>query len=190
MAFQIKGRTYGANGESLDWDLWDRWTVAASTQTQLLFRDGFGSNGKRLDQSNMVGDGRMADGSGIMVRKIVTQYLPNQIWNNANLLDWHKFLFTTVLEIVVNGKDVLFQQKLSRLLGIAAPVIHLPTVAGDQIVPYNQKPMNNEFICNIGIPLDQNVNFSIQLVPGVAAAAILVSDFLDISLNGELGRLS
>ena len=188
--FQIKGNTYGKNGENLDWDLWDRWTVTNSVQTIQVFRDGFGSSGKRLDQSNMIGDGRMPKGSAIMIRKIVTQWTGADEKNNAEIVAWYNYLATTVFQLKINGKDIIFQERLSRLMGVAAGLVHLPTVAGDSVQPLNVKPMNNEFPINIPIPLDENVEFWGEIVPGVAAGAGQIGDLLDFSLNGEFGRLS
>lgn len=188
--FQIKGNTYGKNGENLDWDLWDRWTVTNTVQTVQVFRDGFGSAGKRLDQSNMIGDGRMAKGSAIMVRKIIPIWTGVDIKTNAELNEFYQYMATTVFQLKINGKDIIFQQKLNRLFGIAIGMVHLPTVAGDSVQPFNVKALNNEFPVNIPIALDENVEFWGEIVPGVGASAGQVGDFFDIGLNGEFGRLS
>lgn len=183
--------TYLKQGGSIrSWSYYSRYTVAADTTVTTIFTTalGGGSGFTRVDQTNMPAPGQIPNSQRFDAKFLAAGYCGGAAKSDANTIAIMKWLFTTVIQIVIQDKVPQLQKRISDLLGIGLALFNDPTTAAEPVNQTLRTDLAKGMVLQRPIKIAANVNFSIVIAPGVAAAAQQVTDgdFLDISLTGDL----
>lgn len=183
--------TYLKDGGSIrTWEYYSRYIVAADTTTARIFtqQQGGSSLFNRLDQTNMPAPGRIPNSQRFDILAVAVAYKGGAAKSDANIIAVCSWLYTTVLEFWITDKTVMFQKRLSSVLGASLFLFNDPTTAAEPVGFTLRVDLSKTFNLKRKISLASNTDFWAQIVPGVAAAAQQVSDgdFVDVGLHGDL----
>jgi len=183
--------TYLSQGGSIrTWEYYSRYTVAADTTPTRIFttQQGGGSGFNRLDQTNMPATGRIPNSQRFDILAVAVAYKGGAAKSDANIIAICSWLYTTVLEFYITDKTVMFQKRLSSIMGSTLFLFNDPTAAAEPVNFTLRVDLSKTFNLKRKISLAANTDFWAQINPGVAAAAQQVTDgdFLDVGLHGDL----
>ncbi len=182
--------TYLSQGGSIrTWEYYSRYTVVASTAVARLFVAQQGQTGfTRLDQTNMPSTGRIPNSQRFDISAISIGYDATVAKNDANSIAIVSWLFTTVLSFYIQDKTVMFQKRLSSILGIGLYLFNDPTTTAEPVNNPIRTSLAKTFNLKRVIKLAANTDFWVEIAPGVAAGAQQATDvdILDVGLHGDL----
>lgn len=186
--------TYKADGDILDFTLWDRIEIDNAVLIHRMFVNGLGSPGgvvgnRNLADTNLQGNQGIPLGQKLYVRAIKVFYRADEVRTPAEIVAWHDMLANTTINFAIPGKDTYGQWALDEVLGIPVSMMNVPAATN-----YNPSESAGKYVgilpLNLPIVLASQVAFNITLEHHVAASADLADDILKIGLNGILERLS
>lgn len=189
---RLQQGTYDSRGERLDWTYWSEASLLSTTLTHRLFTAGLGGGtGLRLDQTNLNQGGQMPQGQNLRVYNIISMITgPATALTNAALQNYYDMLRQSTIQFQIPGKDAVGEWTLQQLVGSNVNIIHVPTVAGDN-VPFSAVGRY------VGImPLNQYIElaaltpFELLLTHHAAPNATLDGMIVKEGINGRLKRAS
>ena len=176
----VKGRT--GDPESV----YDTFTyLNTANQQQTLFQE---FAGRALDLTNMTDSGKLPTGKSLIVKSFnVYLHMPTII-NNATLILLYSFLARTTVEFVKENRAPSFTKTLQMLFGLSSLMLHLPTVAGDQVMvpePFFRGKMK---IDTAALNLGSNQTFYVRQTTNVALDAALNGLAIKYELDGLMSK--
>jgi len=190
MATRFQGGTYGAGSDVLDWTEYFTVALDSSTPRVIAFKNIVGDTfqGRALTEfdTNVI-QKNIPDKHKLTIHGIRFKYLATEIRNDEEMQLILDYFRKTTVKFTVAGKDNLGWWTLSEWFG-AKQMIHVPTSAGDNVIP--QSNANFEGVKNLNIPiiLEQLTTYDVTLETIGNSADELDKDFLKIELIGELNR--
>lgn len=181
--------SYSAGGEVLDKTLYDSAALLSTTTVHRLFTIPLGQGGKTLDRTNATVGGMMPQGQNLAVRAIKFFYVTVGALATADVQTLYTFLRTCTAEVLIPGKDALWQGTLLELSGISVAAAMTPTAAGDNI-PFVSPRFHGIMPINTPIVLAALTPFEVRLTCNTASGAALDGDFVYVGLTGTLQRAS
>jgi len=182
------GTRSGKSGDKIDYSFYDTATLAIATTQHRLFTQQLGGT-KNLADTNMKQGGVMPSGQRFTAHAIKVMYFSAAAKPTAFVQSYYDLLRNTTLQIILAGKDDYGTFTLAELMGASEYVALTPTAAGDNI-PKLSAVVKGVFPLNIPVVLAAMQTFEITMTHQVAVVAGLVGDFVKVSLNGRLERLS
>jgi hypothetical protein len=182
--------TYSEGGEVLDKELYDSAVLAAATLVHRLFTVPIGGGGKTLDRTNNTVGGMMPMGQNLSIRALKLYYVSVGAFATVDIQVFYTFLRTCSVEILIPGKDAVWNGTLMHILGAPVLAAITPTVAGDSL-PFAQSAAFRGIIpLNTPIVLAAMTPYEVRLTCNTASGAGLDGDFVYVSLCGTLQRAS
>jgi hypothetical protein len=176
----VKGRT--GDPESV----YDTFTyLNTASQQQTLFQT---FAGRTLDLTNMTDAGKLPTGKSLIVRSFNVYMYMTTIMTNAILLELYDFLARTTCEFVKENRAPCFTKTLQMLFGLTSLTLHLPTVAGDQVIspmPFFRGKMK---IDTSALNLGSNQTFKVIQTTNVALTADLNGLQIRYELDGLMSK--
>lgn len=182
------GTRSGKSGDKIDYSFYDTTTLAVATTQHRLFTQQLGG-AKTLADTNMKQGGVMPSGQRFTAHAIKLMYFSGAVKPTAFLQSFYEMLKNSTLQIILAGKDDYGTFTLAELMGASEYIALTPTAAGDNITKL-QAIVKGIFPLNIPVTLAAMQTFEITLIHHAAVAAGLAGDFIKVSLNGKLERLS
>jgi len=192
---RLQQGTYSASGEVLDYTLYDSQILKAAILQHRFFVQGLGKPNtfgaiKTLADSNVISEG-MPQGQKFTVKAIKLFWKSKAVKSSdVQLQAIVDVLTNSVATFKINGKDVIFQATLQEIAGNNFPVIHHPTVAGDNANTHMMSIVRTAYPLNIPIVLSSLTHYEILLEHFAAPAAGAIDDYIMFSLQGGLERLA
>lgn len=173
----VKGRT--GDPESV----YDTFTyLNTANASQKLFQN---FSGRSLDLTNMTDSGKLPTGKSLIVRKFNVYLWMPTIINNATLILLNEFLAKTTVEFVKENRSPSFTKTLQMIFGFTSLVVHVPTVAGDQVSKPEPFFRGKMTIDTSALNLGANQTFYVQQTTNCE----LVAGLNDLAIKYELDGL-
>lgn len=185
----LRQGTYSVYGEKLDWTYWDTIVLAYGTTSHRMFTTPLGQSSKNLDLTNMRLAGMIPTGQRLVTKRIKAMYSTANAFATADVQYFYSMLAQTTVEVIISGKDSLFECTLHELFGAANLCAVTPSVSGDNI-SIIQPRYHGIYPLNKALILAENTNFEVRVIHQTAHNTALDNDRLTIGLSGILERRS
>ncbi|RQW04070.1 hypothetical protein EH223_08495 [candidate division KSB1 bacterium] len=177
-----------------DTPFYDTALCAVATTEHRLFSSGIGKPftgaavTKMKCDTNLTSEG-IGNTERFRVKGIGISYYCISIVTNQTLLDILDTLNNTVVEFFVNNKPSQFTAPLSLVMGMNFNVVHLPTVAGDNVNSHVHSSGKAFYPINSDIVLAANTKYEVIMTHTAATVAAQAGDKIRVTLAGLWERL-
>lgn len=165
--------------EEMQWNWYDRFTLAAATLEHLLFQTPKGQAGKTLADTNMVQAGVIPKGKSFITMAFNIQYQNNSALTAAKVLALGQMFTETTFQFKMDSKETFWTQNLGKLMGFSLFGVE---TAANNFAALSKIP--GVYPLNIPIRLSEQDAFEVRIVHHTAPDAALNGDKLQIGLDG------
>lgn len=188
--------TYNPSGEKLDTPKWDSQVLDPTVNHYSFFTAGQGrsfayalAGNKSIADTNIRGVMAVPVGQKFIVKalKFFLKFPAATLPTNAELNVLYNLLCESVLTFVIDGKDRMWEATVQSAMGLQFPVVQ--AAAGTNVAT-TIAMIRAAYPLNLGITLQSQTQFEIDLDTAIAVPASVAGIKLQIEMQGILKRLS
>ncbi len=186
--------TYGAQGEKLEFSLYDSEKLKSTILTHRFFTQGIGkpftdqSAQKTHADTNVLTDS-VPFGQKFIAKQMKLYYKSLTAKTTTTIQDIVNMLCETSLTVKIDGKDRVLELNLLELMGNTMPAVVVPTVAGDNVNTNMTGVFAKSYPLNVPIVLASQTTWWVELEHAVAPDSDLDGDKIMLSFQGVFKRL-
>lgn len=188
--------TYGAQGEKLEFSLYDSEKLKSTILQHRFFAQGIGqpftdqSAQKTLADTNIRQGSQIPFGQKFIAKSMKFFYKSLAAKTELTMQNMIDMFCESTITVKIDGKDRTLELNLLELMGNQVPAVITPSVAGDNINTGQTAVYAKTYPLNIPVVLASQTTWWVELEHAVAPDEAIDGDKIMLSFQGCFKRLS